>query len=54
MAETSERFVKRTTRYEPRPEVHQFYRKYAQYYDKLLSQVEPAFADLPNLPEWSG
>jgi sugar (pentulose or hexulose) kinase len=26
MAATSERFVKRTTRYEPDPERHQFYR----------------------------
>jgi xylulokinase len=53
MAATAERFVRRTTRYEPRPEVHQFYRQYAHYYEKLLGQVEPAFADLTTLPEWT-
>jgi xylulokinase len=53
MAETSERFVKRTTRYEPQPEVHQFYRHYAHFYGQLLKQIEPALADLTTLPAWS-
>jgi xylulokinase len=53
MAATSERFVKRTTRYEPDPERHQFYRSYAEFYRRLLDQVEPALADLTTLPEWT-
>ncbi len=52
MTETSERFVKRATRYEPRPEVHQYYRQCADFYETLLKQVEPAFANLATLPEW--
>jgi xylulokinase len=53
MAQMSERFVKRTTRYEPRPEAHQFYRQYADFYGRLLSQIEPAYANLAHLPEWT-
>ena len=52
MAATSERFVKRTTRYEPRPDLHRFYRQYADFYGRLLRQVEPALADLTALPGW--
>ncbi len=52
MAATSERFVKRTIRYEPRPDHHHFYRQYADFYGRLLKQVEPALADLAGLPEW--
>lgn len=50
MAETSERFVKRTTRYEPQVKVHQSYRHYADFYGRLLKQLEPTFADLTRLP----
>ncbi len=53
MAATSERFVKRTTRYEPEPELHQFYQSYAEYYGQLLEQVEPALANLTTMPGWS-
>jgi xylulokinase len=53
MAETSERFVKRTTRYVPEPAAHQFYQHYANFYGRLLKQIEPALADLTTLPEWS-
>ncbi len=53
MAETSERFVKRTTRYAPEPAAHQFYQHYANFYGRLLKQIEPALADLTTLPEWS-
>lgn len=52
MASTAERFVKRTTRFEPRPEAHQFYQRYAEFYGRLLAQTEPAYADLAGLPEW--
>lgn len=54
VAETAERFVKRTKRFEPRPEVHEFYRKYAGLYGRLLDRVEPAYDDLAALPEWEG
>ena len=53
MAETSERFVKRTTRYEPQAETHQFYWYYAKFYRQLLEQIEPVLADLTTLPAWS-
>lgn len=53
MAETSAKFVKRTTRYQPNPENHQYYRHYTNYYQKLLKHVEPAFADLTGVPEWN-
>jgi xylulokinase len=52
MAETAERFVKRMARFEPRPEVHQFYRQYADYYGRLLTQIEPAYDDLDTLANW--
>ena len=51
MAATSAKFVGRTIRYKPRPEVHQFYRQYTDYYEKLLKQVEPALANLTGVPE---
>jgi xylulokinase len=50
LAETSERFVKRTTRYEPRLDYHKWYRQYVEYYEQLLKQVEPSFAELATLP----
>ena len=54
LAAASAKFVKRATRYDPHPEVHQFYRHYTGYYEKLLKQVELAFANLTALPEWEG
>ncbi len=50
MAETSERFVKRTTRYEPQADTHQLYRNYADFYGQLLAHIEPALAQLTTLP----
>ncbi|MFN8457624.1 MAG: FGGY family carbohydrate kinase [Anaerolineae bacterium] len=52
MAATAERFVRRTTRFEARPQVHEFYRPYTEFYSKLLAQTEPAYAALANVPEW--
>jgi xylulokinase len=52
IAETAERFVKRTKRFGPRPEVHQFYRRYAEFYGRLLNHVEPAYDELATLVEW--
>jgi xylulokinase len=54
MAATAERFVKRTKRFEPHPEAHEFYRPYADYYGRLLRQVESAYDDLATLPVWPG
>ncbi|MFN8455185.1 MAG: FGGY family carbohydrate kinase [Anaerolineae bacterium] len=54
MAATAERFAKRTKRFDPRPEAHAFYRPYADYYGRLLRQVEPAYDDLASLAEWPG
>ena len=54
MAATAERFARRTNRYEPRPETHQFYQEYAGFYGRLLKQTEPAYDDLAALPEWVG
>jgi xylulokinase len=51
MAETAERFVRRTSRVEPRPEAHALYREYAGFFDQLLSQTEPAFAKLNALAQ---
>ena len=53
MAETAERFVKQAGRFEPKAEVHTFYRQYAEYYGRLLDQVEPAYDDLASVPEWT-
>lgn len=54
MAATAERFVRRTARIEPRPEIHRFYRPYAEFYGRLINQTEPAYADLTAVPEWPG
>lgn len=54
MAATAERFAKRTKQFDPRPEAHAFYRPYADYYGRLLRQVEPAYDDLATLAEWPG
>jgi xylulokinase len=54
MAETAERFVQRTARVEPRPEVHAYYQECAAFYAALLQDSEPAFARLSALPAWSG
>lgn len=54
MAETAERFVKQTGRFEPGPECHKFYKQFADFYGRLLDQVEPAYNDLTSLPEWQG
>jgi xylulokinase len=54
MAETAERFVKRTTRFEPRPEMHEHYQEYAAYYAELLCQTATSFATLTALPAWEG
>ncbi len=53
MAETAEKFVNQIGRFEPAPERHRFYRQYADYYGRLLAQVEPAYNDLATLPEWA-
>ncbi len=52
MAETAERFVKRTDRFEPGSKVHDYYRQCAEFYGRLLSQSEPTFDDLAAIPEW--
>jgi xylulokinase len=50
MTATSERFMQRSTRYEPDPAAHQLYRQYAAFYAELLAHTEPAYADLAALP----
>lgn len=50
MAETAERFVRRTARIEPRPDAHAIYAEYTAFYEQLLRQTEPAFARLTALP----
>jgi len=52
MAETAQQFVKRTNRFEPRPAVHGFYREYAEFYGRVLDQIDPAYDELAVLPEW--
>jgi xylulokinase len=52
MAETAEGFVQRSGRVEPQPEVHAFYQPYADFYSRLLRQIEPALAELASVPEW--
>ena len=52
IAETAERFVKHTTRFDPRPEVHELYREYAEFYEGLLEQTTVSFSDLADLPMW--
>ncbi len=52
MAETAEGFVQRAGRVEPRPEVHAFYQPYAEFYSRLLRQIEPSLSDLAAVPEW--
>ena len=49
MTITSELFIKRSTRYEPDPIVHELYRQYTAYYGDLLKQTAPAFAELAAL-----
>ncbi len=49
LTETSERFIQRSARYEPDPKAHQQYQQYVAYYQSLLKQTEPAFADLAAL-----
>ncbi len=49
LTHTSERFIQRSTRYEPDPEAHQQYQPYIAYYRSLLAQTEPAFAELAAL-----
>jgi sugar (pentulose or hexulose) kinase len=50
MTVTSERFMQRSTRYEPDPAAHDLYRQYAAFYAKLLDHTEPAYAELAVLP----
>ncbi len=50
MAATAERWVTRTARVEPRPEMHERYRPLAEFYGRLLKQTEPAFTDLTTVP----
>lgn len=50
MAETAERFVQRTARFEPRAETHAYYTACAAFYEQLLQHTEPAFAWLTALP----
>jgi xylulokinase len=52
MAETSERFVKRTSRFDSRPEMNELYKEYVAFYEGLLKQTSPSFADLSALPTW--
>lgn len=49
MAATAERFVTRAARMEPDPIRHERYRRLAEFYDRLLCQSEPLFADLATL-----
>lgn len=52
MAATSERFVKRTKRFDPQPEMHELYQEYAAFYAELLDKTAPSFADLTALQTW--
>jgi xylulokinase len=52
MARTAEQFVRHSARFDPRPEVHAFYRDYAHVYEKLLNETQPAFAEIAHLPTW--
>jgi xylulokinase len=52
MAGAAEALVARTDRFEPRPDVHAFYRAYADFYGRLLERVDPAYDELAELPEW--
>jgi len=51
MTATSERFMQRSTRYEPDPAVHALYRQYAAFYAELLDTTEPVYAELAVLPQ---
>ena len=51
MAETAERFVRRTSRVDPQLDAHDYYVECAGFYEQLLRQTEPAFARLTALPE---
>ncbi len=53
MARTAEQFVRHSARFDPRPEVHAFYRDYARVYEKLLNETQPAFAEITHLPTWA-
>jgi len=50
MTVTSERFMQRSTRYEPDPAAHDLYCQYAAFYAELLDCTEPAYAELAVLP----
>jgi xylulokinase len=52
MAAVAERFAGAREHFEPRPAVHAFYRQYAEFYGRLLTQAEPAYAAMADLPEW--
>lgn len=50
MTAASERFMQRSTHYEPDPSAHQLYRQYAAFYADLLERTGPAYAELADLP----
>jgi xylulokinase len=52
IAETADRFVSRSRRFEPRADVHRFYTQYTEFYRHLLDQLDPAYDDLASLPRW--
>ena len=47
---TAEDFVKPTDRIEPRPEYHEFYAPFADFYSKILSATAPLFEALSDMP----
>ena len=51
MAETAERFVRRTSHVNPQLDAQDYYVECAGFYEQLLRQTEPAFARLTALPE---
>ena len=54
MAETADRFAVRSRRFEPRADVHQFYKPYAAFYEHLIERLDPTYDDLADLPRWKG
>ncbi|MCP4165819.1 MAG: xylulose kinase [Chloroflexi bacterium] len=51
MAETAERFVTRSARFEPDPQTHEFYKRYAEFYGSMLEQTSATYVALINLPQ---
>ncbi len=57
LRETAHRFVHPTSRVDPRPDYHQFYKPMAELYASLMSDMKPLFhrlADMPAPPQGQG